>query len=89
MAEDEIKLLKFPCQFPIKIVGMAGDAFETAVYEVLQSHVPNLAESAISTRQSKDGKYLAITVTILATSQEQLDNIYLALGKVQGVVMCL
>lgn len=82
-------LLEFPCQFPIKAFGKAGDEFEIAVLEIFRKHVPDLAENAIKQRPSGKGNYLAITVTINATSKEQLDAIYMDLSACKHVAMSL
>lgn len=89
MTDDNKKLLTFPCTFPIKIVGKANDAFEIAVLDILRRHAPDLKATALSNRHSKNEKYLAITVTIEATSQEQLDSIYIELSNHELVIMAL
>ncbi len=88
MSEEET-LLTFPCEYPIKIIGLANGEFETFVYTVIQKHVPNLHENAIQTRPSKNAKYLAITVKFTAESKKQLDNIYLELTSSKEVAMVL
>lgn len=87
--KPEDSLIEYPCQFPIKVMGHHCDEFEIAVLEIVKRHTPELAEDAITTRPSKGNKYLAITVTIEATSREQLDNIYLELNSHDLVVMTL
>ncbi len=81
--------LTFPCDFPIKIVGAANPEFELAALSIIRHHVAELKETAIRTRPSKDGKYLALTVLIQAQSQEQLDNIYRELTACELVLMTL
>ena len=73
-------LIKFPCDFPIKIMGATHDDFLSTVTEIVHHHAPDFDETNIQTRFSSQGKYLSVTVTIRATSKEQLDNIYLALS---------
>ncbi len=85
----EESLLTFPCEFPIKIMSRAGEDFEAAIVNIVRSYVPDLADSAISRRPSGKGNYLALTITVNATSKEQLDNIYLALNAHKAVVMTL
>lgn len=82
-------VLSFPCQFPIKIVGKAGLAFEGEVMRIIRTHVADLGEGAIEEHPSKGGKYLAMTVTIMATSQVQLDAIYTELSASSQVIMVL
>jgi uncharacterized protein len=71
--------IKFPTDFPIKILGLNEVGFEAAVTEVLRTHAPDLDLTRIEVRESRAGKYLSVTATIRATSREQLDTIYLAL----------
>lgn len=85
----EETLLEFPCQFPIKAMGKACDEFEIAVLEIFKRHVPDLAEDAIKQRPSGKGNYLAITVTINATSKAQLDAIYMDLTACEHVAMSI
>lgn len=85
----EETLFEFPCQFPVKAMGKACDEFELAVLEILKRHVPDLAEDAINQRPSGKGNYLAITVTITATSKAQLDAIYMDLTACEHVAMSL
>lgn len=82
-------LLKFPCSFPVKAMGRAEEDFDALVVEIVRCHAPDLAESAVATRPSKGGKWVSVTVTIRATSQEQLDAIYQALNDHHKVVMAL
>ena len=82
-------LLEFPCTFPVKAMGRAEKDFDALVVEIVRRHVPDLAENAVSSRPSKGGKWVSVTVTIRATSQEQLDAIYRALTEHDRVVMAL
>lgn len=82
-------LLNFPCEFIIKVFGVASDEFETAVISIIQKHVSNLREDAFRTRSSKDGKYLALTITVDVANREQLDDIYRELSAHPLVLMAL
>jgi putative lipoic acid-binding regulatory protein len=88
-SENNAPLLTFPCEFPIKVMGYANDHFETAVLSIIRKHVPHLKENALQNRLSKNGKYLAITISITADSKEQLDAIYLDLNQEESVLMTL
>ncbi|SCZ58082.1 YbeD family protein [Thiohalomonas denitrificans] len=88
MSNDET-LLEFPCDFPIKAMGRADEDFETTVVEIVRRHAPDLGEAAVSVRESSGAKYLSVTVTVRATSREQLDNIYLELTAHEKVMMAL
>src|SRR5882762_2619333 len=75
MDEHETSL-KFPCEFSIKIFGLNNSEFETTVLSIIRHTIKDLKENAISSRSSKDSKYLALTVTINVNTKNELDHIY-------------
>lgn len=76
MAHSEDSPLKFPCRFPIKAVGAADDDFVDHVRTLVERHVPVLPADSLDTRFSAGGRFIAVTVTIEASSRDQLDAIY-------------
>jgi hypothetical protein len=82
-------LLEFPCEFPVKAMGLSCDELEIAVLEIINRHVENLAENALKIKPSKTGKYTAITITITAHSKQQLDAIYIDLSACEHVSIAL
>lgn len=76
----EPSLIEYPSLFPIKVMGGNVDGFTEAVLEVARRFDPALDPTRIETRLSSGNKYLAITVTVTATSREQLDDLYRALS---------
>jgi len=89
MHDKDDSLLKFPCPFPIKIMGAASQAFEARIVGIVREHCPDLGEGAIRTQASRAGNYVSITATVRATSREHLDNLYRALTAAEGVKMVL
>ena len=87
--EQENQGLTFPCEFPIKIMGLTTDSFETELVMIVRKHVPNLGEGAVKSRPSKNGKYTSVTVTFTAQSREQLDNLYREVNSHPDVRMVL
>ena len=85
----EETLLEFPCQFSLKAFGRGEDNFEILVFEIVGQFVEQLPRSAVSSRPSSKGKYLAVTVSFTAISKVQLDQIYQALSDHNQVVMSL
>ena len=85
---SEETLLEFPCPFAIKAMGKNNLQFDLLVVEIVRRHVPD-QEKAVTTRPSKDGNYLAVTVLIQATSKPQLDAIYQELSSHPQVLMAL
>jgi uncharacterized protein len=78
---DAPTLLQFPTEFPIKIMGKRVDGFAQAMADLVLQHAPDFDPATMEFRNSKEGNYLGLTVTINATSKEQLDALYLALTK--------
>jgi hypothetical protein len=83
------ELIKFPSKFPIKVMGANQDDFEGLVVEIIQKHASLAPEKVVSTRLSRNGRFLSITVHILAESQAQLDAIYRELSAHERVLMML
>jgi putative lipoic acid-binding regulatory protein len=76
---DPENIFEFPCRFPIKVMGRHQADFETHVLDLISPHAGDIAAEDIVVRSSSKGKYLAVTVTIQASSREQLDDVYRAL----------
>ncbi len=87
--DPQDSLLEFPCDFPIKAMGLQDNDFDSLIVGIVRRHVPDLAENAVKSRASNKGKYVSVTVTVRATSREQLDNIYLDLSACKQVLMTL
>lgn len=81
-------LLQFPCEFSIKAMG-EPPGFVELVVSLIEPHAPGIRPEQIRTRSSRNGRYLAVTVTITATSRRQMDTIYQALSDHPRVVMAL
>lgn len=76
--EEELPapLLQFPCDFPMRIVGVRSDGFAQQVVDIIKKHAPSFNESEVQMKLSGKGNFLSLGVIIPAESQEQLDNIY-------------
>jgi len=72
-------LIEYPCRFPIKVMGAKVDGFVHAVTTVAHAFDPTFDAATIELRESKGGNYLGVTLSITATSREQLDDLYRAL----------
>lgn len=79
MSSTNKPLIDFPSDFPIKVVGVMSDGFAQAIADLILEHDPEFHTGKMDMRPSSKGNYLSLTVTIKATSREQLDNIYRAL----------
>ena len=89
MTQSAESPLKFPTEFPIKVMGRTQDGFAQTIVTVVQKHAPDFEPATVEMRASSAGKYLSLTCTINAISREQLDNLYRDLTAHPMVVMVL
>lgn len=82
-------LIEYPSRFPIKVMGANVEGFVHAVTALAQRFDPSFDATTVELRNSSGGKYLGVTVTITATSREQLDGLYRALTSHPLVKMVL
>jgi putative lipoic acid-binding regulatory protein len=73
-------LIQYPSAFPIKVMGAKGAGFVEAVIAVARQFDPAFDATTVQTRPSSAGNYLGVTITVTATSREQLDELYRALS---------
>jgi putative lipoic acid-binding regulatory protein len=89
VSEEQETLFEFPCSFPIKAMGKAGEDFDTLVVEIVRRHAPDLNEGSVRLRESSGGKWVSVTVLIEAKSKAQLDAIYRELSAHERVVWAI
>jgi uncharacterized protein len=73
-------LIEYPSLFPIKVMGVKVDGFVNTITTLARQFDPGFDASTVELRDSRAGNYLGITITITATSREQLDGLYRALS---------
>jgi len=76
----EESLIQYPSRFPIKVMGANVEGFAEAVAAIAQRFDPDFDAGSIEARTSKGNNYLGLTITITATSREQLDDLYRTLS---------
>ncbi|USA44370.1 DUF493 family protein [Spongiibacter taiwanensis] len=89
MSEQEPPKIEFPCDYPIKVIGDTGVGLRERVIEIMRRHAGEVDEALITERQSREGRFISITVTIVATGQPQLEDIFADLKKTGVVKMVL
>ncbi len=73
-------LIEYPSLFPIKVMGLKVDTLVHTITLIAHRFDPVFDASTITLRESKGGKYLSVTITVTATSREQLDELYRTLS---------
>ncbi|WP_041523987.1 YbeD family protein [Gilvimarinus agarilyticus] len=80
MSAQEPPKIEFPCpDYPIKVLGEAGDALYALVMDVMDEHAPGFNRSRVKVKDSGKGRFQSVTVYVTATGIEQLDTIHKAL----------
>jgi uncharacterized protein len=86
---DAPSLIEFPSAFPIKVMGLNEAGFVDAMVAIVREFDPGFDPSTVTLRPSRADKYLGLTLTVCATSREQLDALYRTLSSHAMVRMVL
>jgi uncharacterized protein len=81
--------LKFPTDYPIKVVGRPAEDFRARVDAIVLRHSPALAPERISERRSANGNFLSISYLLPAESRAQVEALIADLRNCDGVLLLL
>ena len=81
--------IEFPCLYPIKIIGHSFEKFKEIVTSKIERHTGPIDPDLISIKSSRKNNYISVNITIAATGEEQLSNIFEDLKKIKSVKMVL
>ncbi len=79
-SSERASLIEYPSLFPIKVMGQNVPGFEQAMVDIALQFDPGFDAATLQRRPSSGGKYLGVTLSITATSREQLDELYRSLS---------
>lgn len=82
-------LINFPCDFPIKIIGVSRDTFVSDITAIVLKHFPTTSHEALFYKKSERGNYIAMTATVYVSNQSSLDALYHELTQYPGIKMVL
>ena len=85
----EESAIEFPCRFPIKVMGHNSPEFRVTARKLVEKHAGTVDDDAVQESLSRNERFVSVTVTITATSQQQLDNIYQDVTDHEDVLMAL
>lgn len=66
----------FPMDYPIKLIGNAGDELRVAVVSIIVKHFPDFDQNSLKIQPSRTGKYHSITAQLRFEYLEQVHAIY-------------
>jgi len=82
-------LLEFPCDFPVKIIGVNSTDFIKDIKGIALKHFSEFKNTDLTYKMSGKSNYLAMTVNVRAESQSQLDGFYQDVTKHPDIKMVL
>ena len=85
----EESAIDFPCVFPVKMMGHNSPEFRTTARALIEKHAGEVNDSAVQESLSRNERFVSVTITITATSQQQLDDIYQDVSSHEDVLMAL
>lgn len=86
---NEPPKITFPCDYSLKVVGDAADDFSASVCQVIVKYDPDFDATNLQVVDSRNGRFQSVRVTIKATGEQQLKQLFDALkatGRVHMVV---
>ena len=83
------ELISFPTEFPIKVMGRQAPDFVQMVRTIVEAQAGPVEDDAVVSRDSRDGNFVAVTITFTATSRAQLDALYETLSGHERVLVVL
>ena len=81
--------MTFPATLTLRAMGHNQPGFAAGVLAALKSCQPALSEAALNVRPSREGKYLAVNITLTVESQSELDAVYQSLRGVEGLILAV
>ncbi|MFA7536360.1 MAG: DUF493 domain-containing protein [Desulfuromonadales bacterium] len=78
------ELVQFPCDFEFKAFGPNGAIFPEAVRTAIDNLVP-VPRDAIRIRSSAQSSYICVSVLVRLHNARQIEDIYAALRRVEGL----
>lgn len=86
---SESRLLQFPTDYPVKVVGRASETLRSEIDAIVAKHAPDLDASRTSERRSANGNFLSISYTIRAVSPEQVTALATELSACEAVLIVI
>lgn len=66
----------FPCDYPIKVIGEAHEAFRATVIEVVRRHVESFDETTIELVDSRNGRFVSLRMVIRAEGESHIRGLF-------------
>ena len=80
---------EFPCDIPVKVFGRNDAAFRDIVLTIVRRHFPEFREDSLVARQSRQDRYVSMTLTVWVETRDRIDALYTELSRQESVLMVL
>jgi putative lipoic acid-binding regulatory protein len=77
----------FPGVYQIKVIGIASNAFESRVVDVVVAELAASSDLDYSVRTTPGGRHVALTLEISVQNAGQVRSIYARLRELEGVTL--
>lgn len=81
--------IEFPCDYPIKIIGERNPDAMVEIISIVRKHAPEVTPDQVNIRQSRNGNFESLRVTIVATDESQLESLHTELVALPSVRLVL
>ena len=86
---SETPKIEFPCEYPIKIIGERNPNAMAEIISIVRKHAPEVTPDQVNIRQSRNGNFESLRVTIVATDESQLESLHTELVALPSVRLVL
>jgi len=86
---NDVPKIEFPCDYPLKVIGFAGQNFKEDIVKILKKHCPEFDDAGVEVIPSRNQKYASLRFSILATGEDQINNLFLEIKAHKLVQMVL
>lgn len=88
-APDSQSLIEFPCDYKFKAMGHNTPTLIDTCFEIAQKYDAKVTREQIHIKNSKEGRFISVNITVYVTCLEQVHGLYADLKEHPEVLMTL
>jgi putative lipoic acid-binding regulatory protein len=89
VSEEQETPLKFPTDYPVKVLGRPSPEFRARVHAIVLKHVPDTPSDRVTERLSENGNFISVSYNLHMHSREQVVALVNELTACELVMMVL
>ena len=89
MMEETAPKIEFPCDYPIKAIGVNHVDLKKIVMDIVREHAPDVDDSVVVLNPSRNGNFVSVRFSIFASGEQQLKCIHQDLIASEHIKMVL